>query len=132
MSSSSGPKQYLLYLLGSLLLIHSGYSSFEFHKIAIHHYKLNKLPLDIVIELIIGIFLLVMGAIISIENESFLSLDNKVVHNESKYLKFIEMKDAVQLGEKVGITDYEEFNSRLPFIDVVKKRKEYSEWLEKE
>ncbi|EER36167.1 predicted protein [Candida tropicalis MYA-3404] len=130
--SSSTSKQYLLYLLGSLLLVHSGYSSFEFHKITIHHHDLNKLPLDIVIESIVGILLLVIGAIVSIQNESYLSLDNKIVNNESTYLKYIEMKDAVQVGEKVGVTDYEEFNSRLPFIDVVKKRKEYSEWLEKE
>ncbi|RCK62875.1 ER membrane protein complex subunit 5 [Candida viswanathii] len=129
---ASTSKQYLLYLIGTLLLVHSGYSSFEFHKISIHHPNLNKLPLDIIIESLVGILLLVIGAIASIQNDSFLSLDNEVVSNDSKYLKFIEMKDAVQLGERVGVTDYEEFNSRLPFIDVVKKRKEYSEWLEKE
>ena len=54
-----------------------------------------------------------------------------IIKNDSKYLRFIEMKDAVQLSEKIGITDYEEYNSRA-FIDINQKRKEYNDWLEKE
>ena len=33
------------------------------------------------------------------------------------------MKDAVQLSEKIGITDYEEYNSRASFIDINQKEK---------
>ena len=54
-----------------------------------------------------------------------------IIKNDSKYLRFIEMKDAVQLSEKIGITDYEEYNSRASFIDINQKRKEYNDWLEK-
>ncbi|KAL6454691.1 EMC5 ER membrane protein complex subunit 5 [Candida maltosa Xu316] len=130
-SSTSTSQQYLLYLIGSLLLIHSGYSSFEYHKISTHYHHINDAT-NIIIESIIGIFLLVIGSIVSITNQPFYSVNNQVVTSDSKYLKYIEMKDAVQLSEKVGITDYEEYNSRLPFIDIKQKRTEYKEWLEKE
>ncbi|CAI5755581.1 unnamed protein product [Candida verbasci] len=104
-------KQYI-YLVGLLLLLHSGYSSFEYHKFGI------EISLDIKLESLIGVLLIIIGSIINIENESFLTIDNKVIKNKAKYLKFIKMSDAVQLGESLGVTDYEEYNTRLPFINI--------------
>ena len=134
---SSSTHQYILYFVGTLLLVHSGYSSFEFHKISTHYHTDYRLPpMDIILESVIGIILLVIGSIVSIQNQPFLSIandkHNMIIKNDSKYLRFIEMKDAVQLSEKIGITDYEEYNSRASFIDINQKRKEYNDWLEKE
>ncbi|KAG7662817.1 uncharacterized protein J8A68_003671 [[Candida] subhashii] len=127
--SSSSSYQLLYYTIGLLLLFHSGYSSFEFHKLTTISHHSTSLPYDIIIESIVGIIIIIIGSIISIENQPFLTIDNEVVSSDAKYLKFIEMKQSVQLSEKVGINDYEELNSRLPFVNIIKKRQEYHDWI---
>lgn len=39
------------------------------------------------------------------------------------------MKNAVTVAEKVGLSDYDELKNRIGFINIVNKRKEYTEWL---
>ncbi|KAI5950761.1 hypothetical protein KGF54_003835 [Candida jiufengensis] len=130
--------QYILYIVGLLLLLHSGYSSFEFHKFIIHNNSINSinsptnLPLDISIEAIIGFIIILIGSIISIENSNYLSIENKIIKEEFKYLKSINLSDSFQIGEKIGIGEFEELNSRLPFIDIVKIRNDYSKWVNEE
>ncbi|KAI5948776.1 hypothetical protein KGF57_005174 [Candida theae] len=158
--SSSSSYKYLSYFVGTLLLIHSGYSAFEFHKYATHynHHILHQqqqhqhqyqhqhqnqqqhslqsisLPLDIYIEAIIGFIIVMVGALVSIENPVHLSItgEDKLVFDDSKYLRPIEMKDSLKLGDKVGINAFEELQSRVPFIDIVAKRKEYEGWVNEE
>ncbi|KAI5969312.1 hypothetical protein CANMA_001632 [Candida margitis] len=153
MASTGSSSKYLLYFVGILLLIHSGYSAFEFHKYAIHynhhlHHQHQhqhqhqhgsnttdqsiSLPLDIYIEAIVGFIIVMVGAIASIENPVHLSIDDKVIVEESKYLRPIELKDSLQLGERVGINAFTELESRVAFIDIVSKRKEYEDWVNKE
>ncbi|KAI5966744.1 uncharacterized protein KGF55_000153 [Candida pseudojiufengensis] len=124
--------QYILYLVGFILLLHSGYSSFEFHKFQSHstsNLKISNLPLDISIEAIIGFIIIIIGSIKSIENQAYLSINNEIVNDEFKYLKSINLSDSFQIGEKIGITEFEELDSRLPFINIGKIRKEYSDWI---
>lgn len=127
--SSSSSFHILYYTIGLLLLVHSGYSSFEFHKLAIISHHSSKLPYDIIIEALIGLAIIIIGAIISIENQPFLTIDGKIVSSDAKYLKFIEMKNSVQLSEQVGINDYQELDSRIAFVNVIKKRQEYHDWV---
>lgn len=132
------------YFVGLLLLLHSGFSSFEFHQWTKSAVGSHSLPLDIVIESIIGILVIVVGAIKSVENEPSYSIDgtegdadsilndvqiNKVVYTVDKYLRPIEMKKAVEVIENVGLSDFEVFETRVAFIDIVAKRKEYNEYI---
>ncbi|KAK6458858.1 magnesium transporter [Scheffersomyces xylosifermentans] len=117
------------YVVGLLLLIHSGYSSFEFHKLSIVSHYHGSLPIDIVLETVIAIIIIVIGAITSVSNTPVLSLKGEQINSRSKFLKFIEMKDAVTVIESIGLSDYEELNTRVGFINIIKKRREYSEWL---
>ncbi|KAK6460598.1 magnesium transporter [Scheffersomyces coipomensis] len=119
----------VLYFVGILLLIHSGYSSYEFHKLSSLSHHSQDLPQDILLETLIGIVVIVIGGISSIENPNALSLNGELIIPEHKYLKPIQMKDSVKLNEKIGISDYEDLNSRLPFINIVKKRKEYDDFI---
>lgn len=121
-----------IYITGLLLLLHAGYSSFEFHQLlkTTHHMNLqnNNLPIDIVVEVILGIIIVISGSISSISNPDFLSIDNELVKPQSKYLKQINMKDATSEFEKLQINPFEELESRVEFIDIIKKRKQYREW----
>lgn len=147
-STGSSSYKYMLYFVGILLLTHSGYSAFEFHKYAIHythHLHQNtqgsnitsqsvSLPLDIYIEAVVGFIVVMVGALVSIENPVHISVkdNDKVVFEELKYLRPIEMKDSLKLGDAVGINAFEELQLRLPFIDIVAKRKEYENWVNEE
>ncbi|KAG2734208.1 hypothetical protein G9P44_002214 [Scheffersomyces stipitis] len=119
----------VFYFVGVLLLVHSGYSSFEFHKLTVLSHYSGSLPVDIVAEAVVGILIIVIGSISSIKNLPVLSLKGEKVYHKSTYLKFIEMKNAVTVAEKVGLSDYDELKNRVGFINIVNKRKEYTEWL---
>lgn len=73
------------------------------------------------------IFILI-ASIVSIENPKHLTIDDEVVREELRFLKPIEMKDSVQLGEIIGVNEFENLLSRVPFIDVTKMRLEYANW----
>ncbi|KAK6202520.1 magnesium transporter [Scheffersomyces amazonensis] len=117
------------YFVGLLLLVHSGYSSYEFHKLSAITHQSSHLPIDILVETLVGIIVIVIGGFNSIENSSVLTFDGREIQPDYKYLKPIEMKDSVKLIERIGTSDYEELESRLPFIDIVGKRKKYDEWV---
>lgn len=123
----------VLFLLGSLLFIHAAYSSFEFHQLLKIHSEYDYLPLptEITVEVILALVTFIVGSIISIENEPKLSIDNKLILQDDKYLKKIEMRKAMREFEKVGISGFEEYDSRVDFIDIKQKRKEYNDWVNK-
>lgn len=118
----------LLYLIGCLLLLHSGYSSHEFHKLSTSLHKKYTLPLDISLEAVVAFIFILIASIVSIENPKHLTIDDEVVREELRFLKPIEMKDSVQLGEVLGVNEFENLLSRVPFIDVTKMRLEYANW----
>ncbi|KAL7666617.1 ER membrane protein complex subunit 5 [[Candida] zeylanoides] len=133
----------LAYILGCAILAHAGYSSFEFHQLlkATHHNAAppaglasillgssNSLPSDIVLETLIGVVVLVYGAISSIQTPAFLNLEDKVIEPTFKYLKPIEMKTATLEFEQLKINPFASLETRVEFIDIVKKRQEYRDW----
>lgn len=121
------------FLIGGLLLVHSGYSSYELHQFAKEFgTELKSIPTDITLEVIAGIMIVVIAAIRNISKPSRLSINNEIIPPQNKYLKEIEMKKATKEHETIGINDYQGFESRISFIDIQKKRNEFSDWIKKE
>lgn len=132
--------------MGGLLLVHSAYSSFEFHQLVKSTHETHGLPLDITVESICGIIVIIVGAVRSVENGAFYKIAgkdsgevdsvlndvqiNERIYSNDKYLKPIEMKQAVALTETIGLSDYQELVTRVDFIDIIQKRKDYANWLE--
>lgn len=123
------------YILGTALLLHAAYSSFEHHQLskALTLASAGLLPYDIWLEVLVGLVVFGIGALNSIENTGFLSLrsaeDNSVHTSDSRFMKHIEMKHAMRVLNKIGISEHEEFETRVPFIDIRKKRAEYAAWV---
>lgn len=123
------------YVLGSALLLHAAYSSFEHHQLAqaLNSLAAGALPYDIWLEVLVGVVVFGVGALNSIENTGFLSLrspdDNSVHTSDNRFLKHIEMKHAMRVLNKIGVSEHEEFETRVPFIDIRKKRAEYAAWV---
>ncbi|CCE88534.1 Piso0_001301 [Millerozyma farinosa CBS 7064] len=124
---------FAFFLIGGLLLAHSGYSSYELHQFAKEFgTELKSIPSDITLETIAGIMIVVIAAVGSINKASKLSINNEIVPPQNRYLKEIEMKKATKEHETIGINDYQGFESRISFIDIQKKRNEFSDWIKKE
>lgn len=119
----------MFYLIGTVLLIHAAYSSFELHQILkVSHSEAQSVPLDIAVELAIGVILILAGALRSIENPRVLDVQNKVREPKYRFLKEIVMSKATEELEATGLSDYQYLELRVDFIDIVEKRRQYSEW----
>lgn len=55
-------------------------------------------------------------------------ITGSVVENEYKFLKPIDVSKAMKAVNNLGVTEYEYLETRSELMDVVAKRKEYSEW----
>lgn len=117
-------------VIGGMLLLHAGYSSYEHHQLLKHA---SLLPLDVVLELIIAIILLNFGTIESLRNTPRQGVVyGDLVEPKKMYLKPIGMSEAMELVNQLGVTEHEELDSRVDFMDVRAKRKEYLEWEQSE
>ncbi|ODV66319.1 hypothetical protein HYPBUDRAFT_12029 [Hyphopichia burtonii NRRL Y-1933] len=120
----------LLYLTGSILVLHAAYSSFEYHQFIKASKNHTGLPYDIVFELLIGLVIFILGSIQSIKNESRISLkEDKLIKQGDEYLNPIKMNESMENINNLGINDYEEFENRIDFINFREKRKLYNEWI---
>lgn len=116
----------LSYIAGGLLITHAAYSSYEHHQFL---KSATAIPLDIVLELIIGLILLNFGALESITNGPRLGITHSnLVKHPKIYLRPIEMSQAMESINSLGVSEFEELDSRVDFLDVRQKRKEYMEW----
>lgn len=116
---------YLL-VIGSLLVIHAGYSVYEHHQVLKITTGLSR---DIIGEVLIGLVFINFGAFKSIANKSRFGLthDNEVL-SLKQFLRPIEMSQAMESVNALGITEFEEYDTRIDFLDVVEKRRQYREW----
>lgn len=115
-----------LYLIGGLLVLHAGYSSYEHHQILKHASGIAR---DIIGELFVGLIIINFGAFQSIANSSRYGLTHdKIVTSLKPFLRPIEMSEAMQSVNLLGITEFEEYDSRIDFLDVVEKRRQHREW----
>lgn len=123
---------FMFYIIGALLLLHATYSSFELHQVLkISHLNSASVPLDIIVEVGIGLVLILAGAIKSIENPSDLDVQNKVQTPKHRFLKDIEMRKATVELEATGFSEYQYLELRVDFIDIVEKRRQHAAWIEK-
>ena len=118
----------LLYLLGTLVLLHAGYSSWEIHKAVSSGLTYYALPTDVYLEVAVGVILFIFAAIQATKNSPFLNKAGELVQPEAPFLKPIETRKATGEFEKVGITPFDELENRVEFIDIQKKRQEYADW----
>lgn len=85
--------------------------------------------MDIVLELVIGLVVLNFGVLASIVNTPRLGVSHPhLVKRLSTYLRPIEMSAAMESINALGVSEYEELDTRVAFMDVRQKRKEYMEW----
>lgn len=118
---------FIIYLVGVGLLVHSAYSSYEFHHVV---KQASIVPYDIILELVIGLAIILVGSINSIQSPGTLSVrpgDNTIHPNP--ILRPIQMHESVQLFNKLNITEYSELDNRIDFVDVAEKRKQYNDWI---
>ncbi|ODV82197.1 uncharacterized protein CANTADRAFT_4224 [Suhomyces tanzawaensis NRRL Y-17324] len=137
----------VLYIVGGVLVLHAAYSSMEFHLLAKSMHQectFTTVPSDIIHETVYGLVLIILGAIRSVRNEVAYTVEgsessegalkginiNVAVKQDHEYLRPIEMKRAVAVSERIGLNDYAEFESRVDFVDLVEKRKEFNQWSE--
>lgn len=120
-----------LLLIGALVLLHAGYCSYEYH--AFVKIKGSFVPTEIILEVMIGLFLINFGALNSIKSRYRLGITHDdVVWPPLTFLMPIDLSEATGVVNSLGITEYEELDTRRDFIDVKQKRKEYAEWLAKQ
>ncbi|CAN3358269.1 ER membrane protein complex subunit 5 [Diutina catenulata] len=115
----------MLYLVGALLLLHGGYSAYEFYYIAASN---TSVPMDITLEVAVGSMLLILGAIESIKNQPILALDGTKVAPQATFLQPISQQSAFAEKKQLGLHDWQQLESRKDFVDVVAKRRQYNEW----
>lgn len=125
----------VFYFVGLSLLIHSGFSSFELHRLEMldvdYTTESALIKSGIPTETIIALMFILSGALYSIRNNSKLSIEKKEIKPLYTYLNSIFVKDVMQEQEVLGFSEFQLYETRLPFIDIKKKRKEYSEWINK-
>lgn len=110
-----------LYLLGTLLLLHAGYSSYEYHQLQI------TLPSDLFLEVGIAVIIFLVGTFSSIANEPFLNVKtNEQFQWPEKYLKPIALSESLATIEKSG-NEFNGFGYRPDFINIRQKRQEYKD-----
>lgn len=77
----------------------------------------------------IGLVVLNFGVLNSILNKPRLGVSHpQRVEQKFRYLRPIEMSQAMEAVNALGVSEFEELESRVDFIDVRQKRKEYLEW----
>ncbi|PVH15903.1 uncharacterized protein CXQ87_003760 [Candidozyma duobushaemuli] len=117
-----------LLILGSLVLLHAGYCSYEYH--AFVKTTGSFVPTEIILEVIIGLVIINFGALSSIKSRYRLGITHdEVVWPPSTFLMPINLSEATGVVNSLGISEHEELETRRDFIDVKQKRKEYTEWL---
>ncbi|CAK7896385.1 ER membrane protein complex subunit 5 [[Candida] anglica] len=122
----------IFYIIGSTLLLHAGYSSFEFHSLIKARHDNLALPTDIILEVICGILILIAGSINSTKNTPFLSASGKLINPTDTHLKNIDFRKATNEFQQIEVNPYEDLDSRLEFINVKEKRAEYKKWVQNE
>ncbi|GMM36479.1 Emc5 protein [Saccharomycopsis crataegensis] len=125
----------IAYLIGTVLIAHSGYSSYEFNQFIKSSSSTLELPLDIKLEAIAGLILFVIGSLIAvISPHQYTLLENDPIYtaipqNDSALFKPIKMNKATVELEKLGAGPFEQIENKAAFIDILKKRREFDEWV---
>ncbi|KOG98863.1 ER membrane protein complex subunit 5 [Saccharomyces pastorianus] len=126
----------LLYAVSTLVLLHSGFSSYEFH----HLLKLkslnnaqtviHELPKDIKYETYAGLLLFVLAVFTSFKKLQYLPIESNdgMIISEGNYLKEIALNKATNVDNLIGSNPNGEIVFTPSFVDVHAKRKLSREW----
>lgn len=111
-------------------MLHAGYSAYEFHSIL--KSTNSWVPSDIILEVVVALIIINYGAIQSIRNKPRLGIGHdELVQPAHPYLRSIHLSEATCSINRLGVTEFEELDTRPEFINVKQKRKEYAEWASK-
>lgn len=126
----------LLYIVSIIQILHSGFSSYEFHQLAKNttyreHYSLPK---DIQLECYMGLFLFILTSFLSFKKLQYYpirpSVDNRLkLLTTDQYLKDISLSKANNIHNLIGDDPNGEITFTPNFVDLQRKRKEISNWL---
>lgn len=126
----------LLYIVSIIQILHSGFSSYEFHQFAKNttyreHYSLPK---DIQLECYMGLFLFILTSFLSFKKLQYYpirpSVDNRLkLLTTDQYLKDISLSKANNIHNLIGDDPNGEITFTPNFVDLQRKRKEISNWL---
>lgn len=123
----------ILYAVSVLQILHSGFSSYEFHKYIrdsnIPHLD-KTIPSDIKFECYMGFFLFILATFLTIEKDSYYPVDSmeKKIITSSQYLKEIKLNKATNLDNLIGLNPTGNISNTPCIIDVHQKRKEFNDW----
>lgn len=118
----------MLYLLGGLLLLHGGYLAYEHNYVSAN--ALRPLPNDIILEVIVGVVVMVFGAMALIRNQPQLSVTGEKVAPAATYLQPIDQQLAFAEKKQLGVHDWQPLELRPDFVDVLAKRREYNAYVD--
>lgn len=127
----------ILILIASALILHSGFSSHEFHQLikSIPQDSLTQgdrqLPKNIQYEAVAGIITFTIAIFSSFRKLRFYPLQgphNLITLNQ--YLKEVHMNKATNIDNLIGNDPYGEINHTPNFVNVHAKREETKRWLE--
>ncbi|GEQ66502.1 hypothetical protein JCM33374_g165 [Metschnikowia sp. JCM 33374] len=113
----------MLNFIGSLLLLHAAYSSYEHHQLV---EPTSSVPHDIILEIILGLLALNFGTIQNLRNTERVSLmKGEKVQPTEKYLEPIKLSQAMLTLNNLGVSEYEDLECRVDFMDIRQKRKDH-------
>lgn len=110
-----------MYLLGFLVLLHCGYSVFEYNQLPISYNKL-----DIVFELLFGLGIMFFSAVFHIRNQPKLNISNQMIKSKT-YLNDIRINQALLELNQLPNT-YHGVLNRKEFINLHEMQSEYRKW----
>ncbi|KAL6949079.1 hypothetical protein ACO0QE_001567 [Hanseniaspora vineae] len=114
-------------------LLHSGYSIYEFNEInkrmgsAVIGTNAN-LPLDIKYEVYSALVLFILGVFCSFDKITYTPFSSTHTKNTGEYLQPIAMNKATTIDNLQELDPYGMVNNTPYIVDIIAKRKAYSEW----
>lgn len=126
----------LLYIVSIIQILHSGFSSYEFHQLLknTNYREQYSLPKDIQLECYMGLFLFILTSFLSFKKLQYYpirpSVDNRLkLLTTDQYLKDISLSKANNIHNLIGDDPNGEITFTPNFVDLQRKRKEISDWL---
>ncbi|AAS51828.1 ADL092Wp [Eremothecium gossypii ATCC 10895] len=127
----------ILLAISVLQLVHSGFSSFEFHRLKRHLTLADgipqgfRLPSDIKAEVVCALVLFTLGIFLSFEKLQHLPLTgSRTPLTQDLYLHEIRMSEATKTDNLIGSETYGDFTFMPSFIDVHARRKEIRTYMQ--
>lgn len=126
----------LLGFIGTIQLLHAGFSSYEFHQLLKtieleQHDTIIKLPNDIKLEVLISFILIVISTFLSLNKITFYTLNDEKI-STNNYLQNIKYSKFTNIENLKGSSDSGLFYNTPFLLDIVAKRNEINDYLNKE